>query len=136
MPKEPSLVRRRSSRQSKVLGELNSTTAFNQVQRSKTMPKQRPVMIQKPKALVHNVKQLTQHLIDWLENQFMVYFSCDYATQVHNASYFCYTDFEKAQKRLFDMQRVNVHNCLFNANDFLKVKINGLLSGTNVNRNN
>ncbi len=130
---KPSLIKRKSLRQSRVLGELNSTSA-SQVQRSMTMPKQRPAVIQKPKPIQYNNKLLTQNMIDWLENQFSIYFNRDYSTQIHNASYFCYTNFEKVQKRLFDMQRINVHSCLFSANDFLNMKINGTLADDSPNK--
>ncbi len=129
---QPSLVKRKSLRQTRVLGELNSTSATG-MHRSMTMPKQRPV-IQKPKPVQYNTKLLAQNMIDWLENQFSIYFNRDYSTQIHNANYFCYKNFERVKKRLFDMQRINVHSCLFNANDFLKMKINGSLADNSPNK--
>lgn len=131
---KPTLVRRRSSRIVKVLGESNSIEVDNQVMKPEmppaattlplALPKQRPVFVSK-KPNSASTKMFTQHLIDWLENQFTIYFNRDYSTQLPNSSYFCYNNFEKFQKRLFDMQRLNLHSCLFNTNGFLNMKING-----------
>jgi hypothetical protein len=125
-----SLTRRKSSRgTSRVLGELNSSSAtITQVHRSMTMPKQKPVIIFKPQPAQYNTKVLTQNMLDWLENQFSIYFNRDYSIKLHNSNYFCYTNFERVQRRLFDMQRLNVHACLFNANDFLNMKVSGRLT--------
>lgn len=121
-PSKPSLVRRRSSRMTKVLGEINTD------QTKTKLATQRPVITQKrPTNLT--CKTLTQNMIQWLEVQFQSYFDQDYSTDLNNSNHFCYTDLEKIKKRLYDMQRLNVHSCLFNMSDFIKMKIKGFNTG-------
>ncbi len=65
-----------------------------------------------------NVKQ---SMIDWLTNQFSNYFECDYATKVPYSNFFCYSDIIRLKKRLFDVQRINIHDCLIQSFDYLNL---------------
>lgn len=121
-----SLVRRRSSRSNRVLGELNSTEQLRSLESSIIKPK---LPIVSKKTNLGNIKILTQKMIEWLDTQFSQYFNRDYSVDLQNSNYFCYTNLVMFQKRLFDMQRLNVHSCLFNTNDFFKSKNNGNISG-------
>ena len=116
------VVRRKSSRMTRVLGELNAAEH-----------NPRPLLLSKPKLSVASKKQntntansLKQSMIEWLEHQFHLNFNK--STEIDNAAHFCYSNFEKLQKRLFDVQRINVHNCLFNANNLLKLGARELMT--------
>lgn len=126
-----SVVRRRSSRSSRVLGELNSTEQLKTLESAITKPK---VPIVSKKTNLGNIKVLTQKMIEWLDTHFSQYFNRDYSVDLQNSNYFCYSNLEMFQNRLFDMQRLNVHNCLFNTNDFFKLKINGNTSDDSPNK--
>lgn len=125
------LGRRKSTRTSRVLGEL-PTFLIEQQQITHPVIIKSQVSKHKPaaqmaanKKLNNNaINALKQNMIDWLDNQFKLNFNKDYSTQLEHSKYFCYSDFEKVQRRLFDMQRINVHNCLFNTGDYLKLKTN------------
>lgn len=65
-----------------------------------------------------NVKQ---SMIDWLTTQFSNYFECDYATKISYSEFFCYNDIKKLKKRLFDVQRINIHDCLIQSSDYLNL---------------
>jgi len=126
-----SLVRRRSSRSSRVLGELNSE--IKSLEAAIPVRPKLPVITNK-KANLSNIKVLTQKMIEWLDTQFNQYFDRDYSADLQNSNYFCYTNFDKFQKRLYDMQRLNVHSCLFSTNDFLKQQMNGFTSDVSPNK--
>lgn len=118
MPK-PALIRRRSSRMTKVLGEINSD------QTKKQATQRQAVIITQKRPTTATCKTLTQNMIQWLEVQFQTYFDQDYSVDLNNSNHFCYTDLEKIKKRLYDIQRLNIHSCLFNMTDFIKMKIKG-----------
>lgn len=147
LQKKTSLVRRRSSRTVKPLGEKNDSDTQLALMEPPQQPPQPPklslkpslkhkpsIVKNKPKPSLQSTKVLTQNMIDWLESQFTVYFNRDYSVNLENSKQFCYTNFDKFHKRLFDVQRLNVHSCLFNTNDFLKQKIYGLQTDGSPNK--
>ena len=104
----------------KVLGEVNSDL----VRRNSLFLAPNPTFL---KGLGQKKKQINSlsinfraNMIEWLENQFVIYFNKDYASKDPYSNRFCYTNLVKVKKRLFDVSRINIHNCLFNADTVLK----------------
>lgn len=101
----------------KVLGELNTDLVRTNS------------LFLAPKPLIKNLNQkkkinndsinLRTQMLEWLETQFNVYFR-DYSNKDTFTNHFCYTNLLNIKKRLFDVSRINVHNCLFNADEILK----------------
>ena len=107
----------------KVLGEINSD------QTKKQATQRQAAIITQKRPTTATCKTLTQNMIQWLEVQFQTYFDQDYSVDLNNSNHFCYTDLEKIKKRLYDIQRLNIHSCLFNMTDFIKMKIKGFNTG-------
>ena len=66
------------------------------------------------------IEQAKMEMFEWLSHQFSIYFDNDYSTHLPYSGYFCYSKLSDMKKRLFDIQRINVHNCLLNSYSYLK----------------
>jgi hypothetical protein len=76
-------------------------------------PKARRKTLTKPPAI--NTQVTFRHkFIEWLANKCSHYFDDDYTTSMEYSKYFCYNDFENLKQRLFDNQRINVHESMLN----------------------
>ena len=111
-----SLVSRKSSaRTLKVISE-NSPSKHQTAVKTKNLTQQQK-KIQSAKIL-NNFKQC---MIDWLSEQFSIYFDNDYSTDLPFSNYFCYSDFDTMKKKLYDVQRLNMHECLLSSFSHLKL---------------
>ena len=66
------------------------------------------------------IEQAKMEMFDWLCHQFATYFDNDYTSYLPFANFFCYSKLNHMVKRLFDVQRINVHECLLNSHEYLK----------------
>ncbi len=126
--KTKSILDRRSSLKpsnKKVLGESNSDLVRANSLFLAAKPTLNKGLLQKKKLNNNISANYRSTLIDWLEGQFQVYFNKDFANKDAYAKYFCYTNLDKVQKRLFDVSRINIHNCLFNGDEALKAVKSG-----------
>ena len=113
LKKKPSVSRRSSVKPLKTISE-NSPTK----KRFSLMPP--PAETQQNKAnRTRQTQNLKQTMIDWLTHQFSVYFERDYATQLPYCDFFCYSDTKTLKKRVYDVQRINVHDCLIHSAEYL-----------------
>lgn len=103
----------------KILGELNTDLVRTNSLFLAPKPLVKKLSLKKK---VNNDSQinLLGNMLDWLENQLNVYFGRDYTSKDAYATNFCYSNFVKIKKRLFDVSRINIHNSLFNADEILK----------------
>jgi hypothetical protein len=128
------LIRRGSLKPTnkKILGELNSDLART----NSLFLAPKPVLkktgdIAQKKKLNNNASiNYRYNMLDWLENQFSIYFNKDYAIRDAYSSHFCYSNLVKVKKRLFDVSRINIHNSLLNADEILKKTNNSQVSTT------
>ncbi|RNA32794.1 origin recognition complex subunit 3 [Brachionus plicatilis] len=114
-----SLVSRKSSvRTLKVISENSPSKPKSDVQTKMLNQHQRKAHTAK---ILNNFKQC---MINWLSEQFS-YFDNDYSADLPFSDYFCYSNFDRVKKRMFDEQRLNMHECLLNSFGYLKM--NGIL---------
>jgi hypothetical protein len=59
-------------------------------------------------------------MFDWLSHQFSIYFDSDYTANFPHSAFFCYSKLDHMKKRLFDVQRINMHECLMNSYAYFK----------------
>lgn len=112
-----SIVSRKSSaRTLKVISENSPSKHKSPVQTKNLTQQQRKTQTAK---ILSNFKQC---MIDWLSEQFSLYFDIDYSTDLPFSDYFCYSDFDRMKKKLFDVQRLNMHECLIGSFGYLKLK--------------
>ena len=126
--KSKSILNRRSSlkpNNKKILGESNSDLVRANSLFLTAKPTLNKGLIQKKKLNNNISANYRSTLIEWLEGQFQIYFNKDFVNKDAYAKYFCYTNLNKVQKRLFDVSRINIHNCLFNADEALKATKSG-----------
>jgi hypothetical protein len=64
---------------------------------------------------------LKASMLDWLNGKFALYFDYDHYSQQAFMTHFCYSNMDKVKKALFDMQRLNMHECLLNSLAYLKI---------------
>jgi hypothetical protein len=66
------------------------------------------------------IEQAKMDMFEWLSTQFASYFDSDFSSHLPYSGFFCYDKLEVVKKRLFDVQRINVHECLLNSYGYLK----------------
>ena len=111
------LSRRSSVKPLKTISENSPTKKRYSMMPPTAMEHQTANKVLKSKQAI-NVKQA---MIDWLTNQFSTYFECDYTTVVSYSNFFCYNDIKQLKKRLYDVQRINIHDCLIQSFDYLSL---------------
>lgn len=123
-----SLARRSSTRtmlktiqESEIQVASPTAPAISKLQRRNTLS----VASQKPQLKMQQLEQAKAEMFTWLSQQFSIYFDTELTSSLPTGRFFSYNKSNLIRKRLHDVQRLNVHDCLLNS--FSYVKRNGFL---------
>jgi len=115
--KRATVSRRSSVRTLKTISENSPTKKRTSLAPTRALPK---------KNLALNMNALKNSMIEWVVKQCSKYFDTDFESQSPFGQYFCYKNIERLKKSLFDVQRLNMHDCLLNS--FKHLRLNEILA--------
>ena len=115
--KRATVSRRSSVRTLKTISENSPTKKRASLAPTKSLPKKNPSI---------NVNALKNLMIEWVVKQCSKYFDTNFEDQMSYGQYFCFKNINRLKKNLFDVQRLNMHDCLLNS--FKHLRLNEILA--------
>lgn len=114
-----------TKKKSKPVGRKSSMRTLKPISENSSPQKSTPILSQREENQQKTKKanEFTVNMIEWLSSKFAYYFNKENFQNVeHNfMNHFCYSKFERMQKAIFDVQRLNVHACLLNSFGYMKL---------------